>query len=494
MTTDAPPRPPGPARAQASSAGPGTGRRARRRSRRWLAVGLAVVLYLATAAWSVYLKATESTTEFIDLYLDGVHLQADGTVADVPARQPVEYLPGSRVLAADGDDPAAVARAEEQRDWLAAGTVPGAGGPYEDLVTGALLDIRTLTGATFDDGGTAQRAAPGAVVAGWTDRWRYVWPRDASFVAAALARTGHAADAVDVLAFVGRAQSEAGGFQARYLPDASGVPDGRGVQLDGTGWVLWSAGTVLAEVPADQRPAVLAELRPLVDRATDQVLALTADAPHLPPPSADYWEVREDELTLGTVAPMLAGLEHAARIYDDAGLPDRARDAAARAEQVRAAVVETFGADGYTRYAGDGGPMTALLGADGRDAATAMLLPPFTDGLPGAEEAWLASAAEMARPAGGLAPGAGWKRDGVSWTPETTLYALTAASTGHHDQARAWLDWVAAHRTASGAIPEKVLAGGAPAAVAPLTWSSANVVLAVAALEDAGAPGNAGGR
>ncbi len=43
------------------------------------------------------------------------------------------------------------------------------------------------------------------------------------------------------------------------------------------------------------------------------------------------------------------------------------------------------------------------------------------------------------------------------------------------------------HRTASGAIPEKVLAGGAPAAVAPLTWSSANVVLAVAALEDAGA-------
>ncbi|MPV38079.1 glycoside hydrolase family 15 protein [Georgenia subflava] len=465
------------------------GRPARRRPwQRWVAAALAVALYVAAAAWSVHLKATESTEAFIDLYLDGVHLQADGSVSDVPAREQAEYLPGSRVLAADADDPRAVELAEAQRAWLAAGEVPGAGTAYEDLVTGALLDIHTLTGATFEEDGRTTTAVEGAAVAGWTDRWRYVWPRDASFVAAALARTGHLEDAVDVLGFVADARSEAGGFQARYLPDGSGPPDGRGIQLDGNGWTLWSAATVLAETAdADERAEVFAELRPLVDASTEHILELTSDAPHLPPPSADYWEVREDELTLGTVAPLLAGLEHATTIYRDAGLTAEADAAAERAAQVHAAVEETFGPEGYTRYAGDGGPMTSLFGSDGRDAATAMLLPPFVGEPPsGAEDAWLSSAAEMARPAGGLAPGAGWKRDGISWTPETTLYALTAAANGHPELAADWLDWISEHRTASGAIPEKVLANGAPAAVAPLTWSSANVLLAVAALEEAG--------
>lgn len=474
---------------QAVPGAPDPTRPAPRRPRRlWMGWVAAAVVYAAVATWSVHLKATVSTEAFVDLYLDGVHLQADGTVAEVRAREAVTYLPGSRVLAADGDDPAAQALAREQREWLAAGTVPGAGTRYEDLVEAALLDIRTLTGAAFEDRRGVLRAAPGAVVAGWTDRWRYVWPRDASFVAAALARTGHIEDAVAVLGFVRDVQTDAGGFQARYLADGSGVPDSRGVQLDGNGWVLWSAATVLDQIqdPAARR-AALAELRPLVDRSVDHVLALTDAAPHLPPPSSDYWEVREDELTLGTVAPLLAGLEHAAALYDDAGEPARAAAAAERAAQLRTAVEETFRPDGYTRYAGDAGPMTTLLGGNGRDAATAMLLPPFTTALPGAEDAWLASAEEMARPAGGLAPGAGWKRDGISWTPETTLYALVAASSGRYELATEWLDWVSAHRTGSGAIPEKVLANGAPAAVAPLTWSSANVVLAVAALEDAGA-------
>lgn len=457
----------------------------RRRLRRALAATVAVLAYVALATWSVHLRATESTEAFVDLYLDGVHVRADGTLAAVPAREAAAYLPGSRVLASAGDDPAAAALAEEQRTWLASGTVPGRGTPYEDLVRGALLDLHVLTGATFWQDGRTQATVPGAAVAGWTDRWRYVWPRDASFVAVALARTGHTDDAVSVLSFLRDAQSADGAFQARYLPDGSGPPDGRGIQLDGMGWVLWSATSVLEEIedPA-QRSAAQETLRPLTDRSLDRVLALTAEAPHLPPPSSDYWEVREDGLTLGTVAPLLAGLEHAAALY--AG-DDDARSAAAlvRARQVRTAVEDTFAPD-YHRYPDGEGPMTALLGGGGRDAATAMLLPPFVTEPPaGAEAAWLASAAEMARPAGGVAPGAGWKRDGISWTPETTLYALTAAETGHTERAERWLDWVAAHRTASGAIPEKVLAGGAPAAVAPLTWSSANVVLAVAALEDA---------
>jgi len=88
----------------------------------------------------------------------------------------------------------------------------------------------------------------------------------------------------------------------------------------------------------------------------------------------------------------------------------------------------------------------------------------------------------MRRPAGGLAPGAGWKDDGISWTPETALFALTAAATGQQGRARSWLGWLQAHSTALGALPEKVLSDGSPAGPAPLTFTDALVVLAAAEL------------
>jgi len=45
---------------------------------------------------------------------------------------------------------------------------------------------------------------------------------------------------------------------------------------------------------------------------------------------------------------------------------------------------------------------------------------------------------------------------------------------------------LSAHRTPDGALPEKVLADGSPAAVAPLAWTAATVVLTAATLDDPG--------
>lgn len=88
----------------------------------------------------------------------------------------------------------------------------------------------------------------------------------------------------------------------------------------------------------------------------------------------------------------------------------------------------------------------------------------------------------MRRPAGGYAPGEGWKQDGISWTPETALLALAAASSGDTATAEQLLDWLGNHRTAAGSFPEKVLHDGSSAAVAPLSWTAATVVLTVASL------------
>jgi len=91
--------------------------------------------------------------------------------------------------------------------------------------------------------------------------------------------------------------------------------------------------------------------------------------------------------------------------------------------------------------------------------------------------AWEQAPLLMSRPAGGLAPGGSWRRDGVSWTNATASRAMTAAFIGQHDEALARLRWLDQHRTAAGSLPEKVLPNGQPAAVSPLAWTAAAVVI-----------------
>lgn len=304
---------------------------------------------------------------------------------------------------------------------------------------------------------------------------------------------GHPQDALEILTFMQNATHTQNpireqGFHARYLPDGSGVPDDRGVQYDGNGWLLWAAAEVLSELDDQvERDEAFDDLRSLIDTAAQNVIELAAAPDYLPPPSPDYWEIEEQSLTLGTVAPMMAGLEGVVHLYTDRGLDGEAAVAAEHLSGIREAVAEEFGERGYERYADGNWFRRAFAARDGRDASTAMLLRPFSsDPLDGAEDAWLRSIDEMARPAGGVAPGAGWRQDGVSGTPQTSLYALAAAANSHNDQARDLLDWLTEHRTELGAIPEKVLADGSPAAVAPLVWSSANVVLAIDELTEQG--------
>lgn len=425
----------------------------------------------------------------IPLYLEGLTTLPGGLRAPLATGTDVTFLAGTRVVdpaattlarllgerVATGHGataPAAATVAQRQRAWLASGRVPGSGGPYDDMARGALLDLHALT------------LPGGAAVAGWSDKWRYVWPRDASFVAVALARTGHTDDALEILGFLDRVQSADGSFQARYLPDGSGPPDQRGVQTDGTGWALWAAGLVVDEITdPTERDAAVAQLQPMVTRSTRHVLDLVGRE-GLPPASPDYWEVPEDALTLGTVAPLVAGLQQASRLLelsDDHALAATAFDASIR---TKVAVIRAFGPTGFARYAAGGHA----------DAATAFLLPPFlTTAVPGVEDRWRESAVAMVRPANGLAPGAGWREDGVSWTPQTSLYAWVAAENGDIAQADDWLTFLDSHRTASGSLPEKVLADGSPAAVAPLAWSAACVLLALDALDSpAGSPGSGG--
>lgn len=432
-----------------------------------------VLLLVTTTVVRLELHREQSENATVPLLTAVVAIAPDGSaIAIGPQTDPttVEFYPGTRVLTPDSaavltrttvtaqDAASSAELAQEQRDWLAAGTVPGAGGEYADMVETALLDIHTLV----EDNGAA--------LAGWPQAWRYVWPRDAAFVAVALTVSGHPDDAQQVLEFLQRQQPEDGVFQARYRPDETGVPDARGTQSDGIGWVLWATLRLVRSVPAADRDEVLTTLRPMIDASTRAALRLTDTGDALPPVSQDYWEVPMYRLSLGTAAPIALGLRSAASLQRMLGATTTARSAHNRARKLERSITTEFGAHGYPRE----------LGGDASDASLTFLLPPFTtETKPSVLSAWHRAQRRMARAGGGLAPGVGWRNDGISWTPQTALAALAAAATGDTAAAGSRLTWLAAHRSAYGAIPEKVISTGEAAGPAPLAWTDALVVLSV---------------
>ncbi len=428
-----------------------------RRADRLLLITALCLLLVFGATGSAYL-ARRASSRAQTLGQTTIAVGAGGAIVDVAASDLL--VPGTRVLAGL---PESGRLAREQLGWLAAGTVPQVDGVDSTMITAALLDLHVLS---------LQYGVP---VAGQSPAWRYVWPRDSALAAVAFARTGHPDDAERVLAFLERVQPESGVFAARYLPDGSGEPDARGVQIDGIGWALWAMAEVTAELPPAERVAFLQRHRQLLDRSVLAAFASIDNKRSLPPVSADYWEVPERRRTLSTAAMIRAGLEAAGPLYGLLGEAEGERRIAEAEQRLTDAIQSGFGRDGYPRRLGGRG--------DSVDLGAAFLLPPFGEPVPDVVAAWRQGAVLMRRPAGGLAPAGSWRRDGVSWTNITATYAMAAAGLGDPEGAKGWLGWLAAHRTASGSLPEKVLADGSPASVVPLAWTAAAVIIAADELD-----------
>ena len=370
----------------------------------------------------------------------------------------LRYLPpgAAAPLTVPAGDPGALAAAAGDRAWLARGRLPGRDAAERDAAARALLDLRLL----LRDGGAA--------LAAQTPYWAYVWPRDASFAAAAFARTGHRSEAAAILGFLARSQRPDGTWPARMEPDGLPVGDGRPAQLDATGWVPWAAW-----LAADQgRDRDLARrLWPTV-RAAAAAAAASLGPGGLPPAGPDYWERPERAPTLGTAAALLAGLRAAARLAGALGEPDGSALARAAARLDRA-VRDRFGPSGYQRHPGGGGP----------DVAVAWLAPPFQPPDPAVLAALDRSGRRLTVSGAGAVPGSPWLR-GDPWTPATATLALAELSSGDPAGARR-LGWLLDHRTALGAFPERVgRRTGAPRSVAPLGWTCALVLLALVSRED----------
>jgi glucoamylase len=448
----------------------------RMRRRQVLAVG--VVLLVAAAGAITVIVVTGGSPVVPVLYMNGIAEDpcVPGDVLAVPVSAKGQFLPDSSVVTTSGGvltSPGVTAGGAAERRcvtvavaastaWLDAGTIPGTG-TQRELATRALLDLRLSV------------RPDGAVVAGFHPGWDYTWPRDSSWVAVALADTGHGAQALSILRFLQRMQPASGIWAARYYPDGSGpVNDKRPAELDGVGWVPWAVWSWAQHqdlAPGSTARAELEQLWPMVTKAADAAASsLTTDG--LPVPAMDYWE-DSVEVTLGTAAPLLAGLRSAADLA--ATLGDSAHQSSweSAADRLSAAITATFGRIGYQRTPSAG---------SGADTAVTFLGPPF--GPP--DQAVLTAARkaqqELTEPNGGLRPGADWPgAAGVAWTPETAMFALFDAATGQPAAEQRLLSWLAAHRTSLGELPEQVSPDGKPVSVAPLAWTDAIVLLTLLA-------------
>jgi glucoamylase len=376
----------------------------------------------------------------------------------------LRYVPpgSSEAVTAPPGDPGALAAAAATRRWLEEGTVPGENEVERRISERALLNLALLTRPN------------GAALAGPHSRWSYVWPRDASFMAVTFAATGHHEESYRILEFLAGAQDPDGAWEARYNADGTPVLDGRSRQLDAVGWFPWAVWYwyVTGGRPAAER---VERLWPATRAAADAA-ATSLGADGLPPGGADYWEAETWRPNLGTAAPLRAGLRAAADLARRLGHEPDARRYAQAAARLDGAIDRKFAPLGYPR---------TTRARSGADAAVNFLAPPFAPPDPQVEAAVADAAQRLRAPNGGLVPGESWPHDPtVAWTPETALFALSASASGDERGSARWLGWLAAHRTTLGAFPEKVDGEGEPKSAAPLGWTEAIVLLALASEDD----------
>jgi Glycosyl hydrolases family 15 len=341
------------------------------------------------------------------------------------------YLPDSnslRTVVRIGDERTVVDHSlgrpvglRRDRGWLARSRPLGDGAPTwaRHMYLRSLLVLRALTDSRT-----------GAAIAGARDGWAYVWPRDASTVAMALAAAGYRTEARRIVHFLLDLDLEAA---ARFYPDGASV-EGRAVQGDAVGWVTAAARAVGLRGP---------KLSPLWrDRA-------------------DYQEGDPGNYLGNAVAATAA---------EPKGLPAGVPSVRRPAElEIRKA----FGTTGLlVREADDQ--------TSGADSAAAWAVRPFGLRLlyPAARRTLLRIAANSSP--FGIVPSEDWDGGGDPWTAPTAWTAWSLTALGERREALRLMAALRRDATPAGLLPERVDAQtGIPTSTTPLAWSHAFAILAI---------------
>jgi len=209
-----------------------------------------------------------------------------------------------------------------------------------DLFKKSLLIIRTHV----DNTGPILASGDGQMLQYGKDSYCYTWPRDASFAAMALDKTGYSSLAEKFFSFCNEVIMKEGYLMHKYLPDRSlgsswhpWVEDGRPqlpIQEDETALVLWA---LWYHYQAHRDLEFIESIyNSLIKRAADFLVSYRGED-GLPRPSYDLWEEKLGIFTF-TAAAVYGGLVSACRFATLLGKEEEASRYQQTAVEVKKAI------------------------------------------------------------------------------------------------------------------------------------------------------------
>lgn len=330
--------------------------------------------------------------------------------------------------------------------------------------------VLVLKLATAANGAIIASPDTSSLVAGG-DTYNYCWFRDGGYVSQAMDGSGLRELAARFLQFAAHCQSPDGSFIHRYFPDGevgSTWHPPPFLQIDQTATVLSAAWHHL-DHGAD--PDVLLHLWPMVKAAANFLVDFRDPATGLPSPSFDLWEERLGIHTYSAAA-VAHGLESAARISKILGKETPRWQSAA--DEIRALVVAKMWDASASRFVRSLSPRDDRIDASILLALDLGLLPPDDPKYRATVE--LTERRLWSPTVGGLAryEGDAYYGSENPWVVCTLWLAAAHLALGNRPRSRELIDWVVAHSTPTGLLPEQVDSQeGRPRSATPLVWSHA---------------------
>jgi Glucoamylase and related glycosyl hydrolases len=339
------------------------------------------------------------------------------------------------------------------------------------------------------------------------DRYGYVWPRDASFVVAAMSRAGLGSKVENFFRFAEDAIEDGGYMRHKYNPDgtlgSSWHPwvDENGekqlpIQEDETAlpvWALWKHSQYTGDTD------ILEELWDgLVEPAAEFMHSYFDTQTSLPKPSYDLWEEQHYTSTF-TVSAVYAGLRAAGEIAAEIGRDGQKY--AERADAIKQDGLKHLRSGSTERY------VRGIKNGRQMDTVSAPMLFLHEFGLVDGDDEYFQNTVNAIRydltndHEGGIAR---YKEDqyhattqdfddvpGNPWINCTLWLGRHLINTATNSQelktGKQFLDWATEHSLQSGLLPEQVdpFTGGG-VSVAPLTWSHAAYIDTALTLHEKG--------
>ena len=345
-------------------------------------------------------------------------------------------------------------------------------GPFRSLVERSILTLLQL----------CDRKTGGIIASPSTDPdYRYVWPRDAFYVALALDRSGFHEHAERFYMWCARAQDRSGVLRQRYYssPELIGPAWGPawGEEIDETACVLWG---MVEHLKLTRDVGFLSEVWPFIREAA-WYLVDRIDHSGRVMPTMNLWEEPPSRHVYST-ATVAGGLNAASRAAMNLGYVKESKRWGNVSSSVKKRLLDEFWDEGLGHFVRTAEPRDEQV-----DISSLAISFPFgviPDRDPRAVKNARDLTASFHYPAGGLGR---FPTDdnygGNPWIISTCWMSIHCSLAGDAAAGRALLDWSARHVSGLGMLPEQVdKANGRVLSAVPLAWSHAMFILASQAL------------